>query len=125
MLRRNSVTSRVAASTPSMRMRPLLGSMRRLTILRLVVLPQPDGPTRTQILPAGTVNERSFTAPGTPFSPAPYVLLTWRNSTVAAPAPLPTPGPLAAGTKAVGLEVTASGVVEFPCHRPKDESGGL
>ena len=64
MLRRSSVTSRVAASTPSMRMRPLVGSMSRFTILRLVVLPQPDGPTSTQILPAGTVSDRSFTAPG-------------------------------------------------------------
>ena len=64
MLRRSSVTSRLAASTPSIRMRPLVGSMSRLTILRLVVLPQPDGPTSTQILPAGTVSDRSLTAPG-------------------------------------------------------------
>ena len=64
MLRRSSVTSRVAASTPSIRMRPLVGSMSRFTIFRLVVLPQPDGPTSTQILPAGTVSDRSFTAPG-------------------------------------------------------------
>ena len=68
MPRRSSVTSRVAASTPSMRIRPLVGSMSRLTILRLVVLPQPDGPTSTQILPAGTLNERSLTAPG-PLTP--------------------------------------------------------
>ncbi len=64
MLRRRSVTSRVAASTPSMRMRPLVGSMIRLTILSEVVLPQPEGPTKTQILPAGTTSERSLTAPG-------------------------------------------------------------
>ena len=38
--------------------------MSRLTILSDVVLPQPDGPTRMQILPAGTVSERSLTAPG-------------------------------------------------------------
>ena len=38
-----------------------VGSMSRLTILRLVVLPQPDGPTSTQILPAGTVKLRSLT----------------------------------------------------------------
>ena len=47
-----------------MRMRPVVGSISRLTIFRLVVLPQPDGPTSTQILPAGTVSERSLTAPG-------------------------------------------------------------
>ena len=38
--------------------------MSRLTILSDVVLPQPDGPTRTQILPAGTASDRSLTAPG-------------------------------------------------------------
>ena len=38
--------------------------MSRLTILSDVVLPQPDGPTRTQILPAGTCSDRSLTAPG-------------------------------------------------------------
>ena len=66
MPRRSAVTSRVAMSTPSIRIRPDVGSMSRLTILRLVVLPQPDGPTSTQILPAGTVSERSLTAPGVP-----------------------------------------------------------
>ena len=55
MLRRSSVTSRSAMSTPSSRIRPDVGSMRRLTILSEVVLPHPDGPTRTQIFPAGTV----------------------------------------------------------------------
>ena len=47
-----------------MRIFPLVGSMSRLTIFRLVVLPQPDGPTRQQIFPAGTIRDRSFTAPG-------------------------------------------------------------
>jgi hypothetical protein len=64
MCRRSSVTSRLAMSTPSIRIWPLVGSISRLTILRLVVLPQPDGPTRTQIRPAGTVSDRSLTAPG-------------------------------------------------------------
>ncbi len=41
-------------SSPPMVMRPLVGSISRLTIFMLVVLPQPDGPTRTQISPAGT-----------------------------------------------------------------------
>ena len=66
MPRRSSVTLRVAASTPSSRMRPDVGSIRRLTILSDVVLPQPEGPTSTQILPAGTVSDRSLTAPGVP-----------------------------------------------------------
>ncbi len=64
--RRRSVTFRVAASTPSIRILPDVGSMSRLTILSEVVLPQPDGPTSTQIRPAGTVSERSLTAPGVP-----------------------------------------------------------
>ena len=66
MPRRSSVTLRVDASTPSNRMRPDVGSISRLTILSDVVLPQPEGPTRTQILPAGTVSDRSLTAPGVP-----------------------------------------------------------
>ena len=40
----------------------------RLTIRIAVVLPQPDGPTSTQISPAGTSSERwstaGFSAPG-------------------------------------------------------------
>ncbi len=41
---------------------PLLSSTVRLTRRIAVVLPQPEGPTRTQISPAGTVSERSSTA---------------------------------------------------------------
>ena len=51
-------------SSPPIVMRPLVGSMSRFTIFMLVVLPQPDGPTRTQISPAGTVRLRSLTAGG-------------------------------------------------------------
>src|SRR6266487_7021384 len=65
-------------SSPSIRTWPLLGSTSRLTIFKLVVLPQPLGPTRTQMSPAGTSSDRSTTAPW-----GPYFLLTWRNSTVA------------------------------------------
>ena len=42
--------------------------MSRLTILSEVVLPQPDGPTSTHTLPAGTVSDRSSTAPGVPLA---------------------------------------------------------
>ena len=45
-------------SWPSMVIRPPVGSMRRLTIFIDVVLPQPDGPTRTQISPAGIVRRQ-------------------------------------------------------------------
>src|SRR5712692_1780562 len=78
MRRRSAVTSIVMMSTPSISTWPLLGSTSRLTIFRLVVLPQPLGPTRTQMSPAGTSSDRSTTAPC-----GPYCLLTWRNSTVA------------------------------------------
>src|SRR5512133_1718998 len=43
-------------------MRPLLGSMSRFTIFKVVVFPQPDGPTRTEISPSGTSRVRSLTA---------------------------------------------------------------
>jgi hypothetical protein len=43
-------------------MSPLVGSIMRFTMRMTVVLPQPDGPTSTQISPAGTVSERSLTA---------------------------------------------------------------
>jgi len=46
---------------PSMRIWPSDGSMRRLTILMVVVLPHPEGPTRTQISPSGISNERLLT----------------------------------------------------------------
>ena len=45
-----------------MRMSPLVSGMRRLTSLSAVVLPPPDGPTSTQISPAGTVSDSSSTA---------------------------------------------------------------
>ena len=45
-----------------MRMSPSVISTVRLTIRIAVVLPQPEGPTSTQISPAGTSSERSWTA---------------------------------------------------------------
>ena len=47
---------------PSMRMSPLESAISRLTSFSAVVLPPPDGPTSTQISPAGTVSERWSTA---------------------------------------------------------------
>ncbi len=44
--------------------RPPVGSIRRLIIFMVVVLPQPDGPTSTQISPALIVSDRSSTAGG-------------------------------------------------------------
>src|SRR5438874_6012 len=61
-----------------MRISPDVGSMSRFTIRSEVVLPQPEGPTRIAMRPAGTVKGGSFTA-----TVAPYRLVTARNSTVA------------------------------------------
>ena len=54
---------------------PLVGSIIRLIIRSVVVLPQPDGPTITVILPVGTVRVRSTTAA----VPSRKVLLTDSN----------------------------------------------
>ncbi len=45
-----------------MRMSPEVMSIRRLTIRMAVVLPQPEGPTSTQISPAGTSSDSASTA---------------------------------------------------------------
>ena len=55
MRRRSSTAGMPMMSSPPMVIRPPVGSMSRLIIFIVVVLPQPDGPTRTQISPAGTV----------------------------------------------------------------------
>jgi len=51
-----------AVSRPSRVMVPEVGSIIRLTMRSEVVLPQPDGPTRTVILPVGATRLRSSTA---------------------------------------------------------------
>src|SRR4051812_39995321 len=53
-------------------MRPLVGSISRLIIFMVVVLPQPDGPTSTQISPSATSRSRWSTATW----PLPYRLVT-------------------------------------------------
>ena len=62
------MTSSAITSTPSIRTRPAVGSMRRLTIFSVVVLPQPDGPTRMQIRPAGTVRLKVVDRAGHPLA---------------------------------------------------------
>ena len=81
MPRRSSTAGRLMTSRPSIVIRPLVGSMSRFTIFIVVVLPQPDGPTRTQISPAGTVRVRSLTASGVPGPP--YRLVTCSKATTA------------------------------------------
>src|SRR5882672_11195070 len=57
-----------------MRMSPVSKLTSRFTILSAVVLPPPDGPTRTQNVPAGISNERSSSAAAS--RPA-YRFVTW------------------------------------------------
>ena len=53
---------RAVTSSPSRKIRPLVGSISRLIIFSVVDLPQPDGPTSTTISPAGTSRSSSCTA---------------------------------------------------------------
>ena len=69
MRRRSSTAGSDMTSSPSIVMRPEVGSIRRLIIFIVVVLPQPDGPTRTQISPAGISSDRLPTAGGLPGGP--------------------------------------------------------
>src|SRR5205085_4661028 len=78
MRRRSSVAASVWMSVSSTRIRPAVGSMMRLTILRSVVFPQPEGPRRTTSWPSSTLSEQSSTA-GRP--PAPYRLTTCSKMT--------------------------------------------
>src|SRR3954453_22253271 len=86
MRRRSAVISWLITSTPSIVMWPEVGSIHRLTIFKDVVWPQPDGPTRMQIFPAGTVSDRSLTAAGAAprfVAAGSYDFETWSNSTTA------------------------------------------
>src|ERR671919_1500313 len=67
MLRRNSTGFCLRMSVPSTSIVPELGSTRRLIIFMVVVLPQPEGPTRTTVSPLFMSRERSPTAAGPPF----------------------------------------------------------
>src|SRR5215210_1622099 len=81
MSRRSSAALRSLTLLPSTRMSPSVMSIMRLTIRIAVVLPQPEGPTSTQISPAGTSSERLWIA-GSDW-PA-YRFVTPRYSTDAA-----------------------------------------
>src|SRR6478735_4457803 len=64
-----------AVSRSSMTMRPPVGSIIRLILRREVVLPHPDGPTSTVILPVGAVRLSASTAT----VPSGYCLVTDSN----------------------------------------------
>ena len=62
MVRRSSTGSAAVTSSPSIRTRPLVGSISRLIIRSTVDLPQPDGPISTASSPAPTSRLMSPTA---------------------------------------------------------------
>ena len=64
--RRNSCGGRSVVSTPSSRTEPAVGSIRRLTILRVVVFPEPEPPSRTTSSPASTFRLKSSTTTASP-----------------------------------------------------------
>src|SRR5215207_550607 len=78
MPRRRSAASTDMMSRPSTEITPPLGSIIRLIIRSEVVLPQPDGPTNTVILPASTVRSSASTAT----VPSGKRLVTPRNSII-------------------------------------------
>ena len=71
MERRRGTASRWATSSPSSRMRPLLGSTIRLTMRMSVVLPQPEDPSRTVVVPAAILALKDSTAAGLEVPEAP------------------------------------------------------
>ena len=62
MPRRSSASLSLAVSWSSSQMEPDVGSIIRLTIRSVVVLPQPEGPTRTVICPDGASSRSLSTA---------------------------------------------------------------
>ena len=83
---RRSLGWRSVTSSPPIRMRPEVGISSPAIILRLVVLPQPEGPSRQTNSPSPISNLRSLAA-----VTAPKVLVTSRNSTDAMRQPLMPP----------------------------------
>ena len=73
--RRSSCAGTLETSSPSTVMRPLVGSVRRLIIRSVVVLPDPELPTRATISPAAIDSDRSSTAT-VRSAPSPNVFVT-------------------------------------------------
>ena len=66
-------------SAPPIMIAPDVGSSSPAIMRSVVVLPQPEGPSKVTRVPAAIVNEMSLTA-----ATSPYSLLTFRNSIDAA-----------------------------------------
>ena len=66
MLTSRSFAARSVTSVPPIKMRPLVTGSRPATIRNVVVLPQPEGPSRVTSSPGDTVNETSLTTVAAP-----------------------------------------------------------
>ena len=66
MWRRRAGGGTLATSSPSTSTVPAVGSIKRLIILSVVVLPQPEPPSSTSSSPSATVSERPSTATVSP-----------------------------------------------------------
>ena len=62
MLTSRSVAPRLVTSRPAIRMRPSLGSSRPAIMRKVVVLPQPEGPSSVTSVPVSTVKLTPATA---------------------------------------------------------------
>ena len=62
-MERRSVTGSTSdTSRPFTRIHPASGSTRRLTMRKVVDLPQPEGPISAQVVPSGTARSTPLTA---------------------------------------------------------------
>ena len=91
MPRRSSATSIEAVSRPSTEIVPDVGVIMRLTMRKVVVLPQPEGPTRTVIWPVGASSVRLSTATEPASRPSPPLASASREPFDASPYRLVTP----------------------------------
>ena len=66
MLTSRWVALRLVTSRPAIRMRPSLGSSRPAIMRKVVVLPQPEGPSSVTSVPASTVKLTPATAVAAP-----------------------------------------------------------
>src|SRR6266516_1216982 len=75
MRRRRAIGFSVSTFLPSITISPDVGSIRRLTMRKSVVLPEPEVPTSIQVLPSGTSNVTASTADL--LAPAYCLVISW------------------------------------------------
>lgn len=119
--RRSSAGERAVRSSPSIRMRPAVGSSRPLSMRSKVDLPEPDRPITTKIWPGSTRNEASITAavvPSARSSSRSVSPLSSARTAFATAAPLSGPLPNTLYTcSAVSVDTYTPRVVPETAHR--------